>query len=79
METELIYATTEKSEYIMFICGKCKTEAKLITICPDEPNPSTDLKNITILGFDVKCPKCEQEGFFKMNIGGAEAKGVGSS
>ncbi|HEB36973.1 hypothetical protein LCGC14_0941180 [marine sediment metagenome] len=77
METELIYVSAESSEYITFTCGKCKKGAKLVTIRPDEPNPSTDLKNITILGFEVECPECGEEGFFKMNLMGAEAKGVG--
>ena len=77
MKTELIYVSAESSEYITFTCGKCEVSAKLVTIRPDEPNPSTDLKNITILGFETECSKCRQEGFFKMNLMGAEAKGVG--
>ena len=46
MESESIYISVESGEYITFTCGKCETEAKLVTIRPDEPNPSTDLKNI---------------------------------
>lgn len=76
MESESIYISVESGEYITFTCGKCETEAKLVTIRPDEPNPSTDLKNITILGFETECPECGQEGFFKMDIGGAEARDV---
>lgn len=79
MEKEGIYVSAESSEYITFDCRKCKKEAKLITIRPDEPNPSTDLKHITILGFEVECPECGEEGFFKLNLMGAEAKGVGNS
>jgi DNA-directed RNA polymerase subunit RPC12/RpoP len=77
MKTESIYVSAESGEYITFNCGKCEKEAKLVTIRPDEPNPSTDLKNIHILGLEVECPECGQEGFFKMSLGGAEAKGVG--
>ncbi len=79
MKTESIYVSAESSEYIAFICGKCQRTAKLLTIRPDEPNPSTDLKHITILGFEVECPECGEEGFFKLNLMGAEAKGVGNS
>lgn len=77
MKTESIYVSAESSEYITFICGKCQRTAKLLTIRPDEPNPSTDLKKIGILGFETECPKCGQRGFFKLSLLGVEAKGVG--
>jgi len=79
MEKEGIYVSAESSEYITFDCRKCKKEAKLITIRPDEPNPSTDLKHIHILGFEIKCLECGEEGFFKLNLAGAKVKGVGNS
>ena len=74
-DTDLIYVG-QSGEYITFFCGKCNREAKLVTIRPNEPNPSTDLKNIGILGFYTECPKCGQTGFFKMDLD-AEIKGSG--
>ena len=76
METEQTYISVVSGDYISFTCGKCEIGSRLVKICPDEPNPSTDLKNITILGFSTKCPKCGDEGFFKLNLLGVEVKGV---
>lgn len=76
MKTEGIYAIAGDGGYIDFRCGKCNVHAELKTISPDEPTPSTESRNVVFLGFEAKCPKCKQEGFFKMIIGTAEKKGV---
>jgi phage FluMu protein Com len=77
MKTEGIYVLAAAGSYIDFRCGTCNIHAELKTIRPDEPQPSTDVRNIVILGFDATCPKCKQEGSFKMNIGTVEKRGVG--
>jgi hypothetical protein len=60
------------TDYVEFMCGKCDCHANLVRVGPGTPNESTDLKNITVLGFLAECPKCHEKGIFKINLMGTK-------